>query len=115
MDSNSPVNEKMILVDDVRSREFFKDHPTVRGGGEISVREWKLLFGEFLVEGGTMGGAKTPIFHMPKLTENTSSAMSPLPGNSDAFTGILRAFNGHINGLVVDLKAPFCANAGEPG
>jgi hypothetical protein len=38
--------------------------------------------------------------------ENTPSAPYPLPEDSDAFTGILRPFNGHSNGLsIVDIEA----------
>lgn len=48
----------------------------------------------------------SPILHTPKVTENTSSAMSPLPEDSEANTGILRPFNGHINGLDTHTETP---------
>lgn len=43
-----------IIVNDSKARKAFPNHPQVREGGEISVRDWKCIFGEFLIEGGSM-------------------------------------------------------------
>jgi hypothetical protein len=103
-DDEDQVRKGFLIITQAPPRPSLVNEKQVEGHVIEEITQGENIYGEQKLPSTMSFGTPKRIESTPPKPigepEKTSSAIDPLPDQSDANTGILRPFNGHINGPV---------------